>query len=140
LSTFIDKIAGSFEPLIWKLADRLPFMGFLVAWRERLFAKRESAVMLTLFHSVRNEYPQLKGAKLYEQVVARRLECDVSIAHEIVKGAEESFAQWPNWRDLMFRDVVNFLIVNHLLMNHANSVGTRANMEEVLALSIPSNL
>ena len=119
----------SVDRVIWHLANLIPTMGVLVARRERAYADRESAVMLELYRAVRSANPQLTGKTLYERIVVHRLNCDETEARRIVRLAGDSYAQWPDDRELMFRDVVHYVIVHHLLAAHTAAVGTRANTE-----------
>ena len=128
------------ESVIWKIADVFPSMSFVVVRRELLYAKRESAVMLELYRGVRSKNGQLAGKKLYEKIVAQRLECDEAQAREIIQHADESYARWPDVRDLTFRDVVRYVIVNHLITAHSGSVGTRAYTEETVKAVVPADL
>ena len=128
------------QSIIWRLADLIPSLSFLVARRERVYAERESAMMLELYRGVRSANAQLAGKKLYEKIVAHRLGCDEREAREIVRHADESYAQWPDDRDLAFRDVVHYVIVHHLLAPHTGFVGTLANTEQTVMAVIPGEL
>ncbi|MFN8178270.1 MAG: hypothetical protein U0167_10085 [bacterium] len=126
--------------VIWRLADVLPALSSVVAWRERRYAHRESAAMLESYRSVQAGNPQLAGKELYEKVVAHRLACDEAEAAEVVRHADESYARWPEERLLRFRDVVHYVIVNRLLVQHARSVGTLADTEQTVTAAIPVEL
>ena len=123
--------------VMWKLGGVNTPMSAVAGWQERRYAERESAVMLALYKEVRETDAPLVGKKLYEKIVARRLECDETEAAEIVRHADESYAQWPDDRDLTFRDVVRYVIVHHLLSRHAGRVGTQANTEQTVMDTIP---
>ena len=126
--------------VIWRLADLIPPMSFVVARQERLYAEGESAVLLELYRGIRSANAQLAGKEIYERVVAHRLGCDETEAREIVRHADESYAQWPDERDLKFRDVVHYVIVHHLLASHTGRVGTLANTEQTVMANIPDEL
>ena len=126
--------------VMWKLADLNAPMSVVTGWQERLYAERESAAMLELYQGVRTANPQLAGKKLYVEIVARRLECDEQEAAEIVRHADESYAQWPDVRDLTFRDVVRYVVVYHLLSQHTGRVGTKSNTERTVVGAIPGDL
>ena len=138
LTDLASELTGS---VMWKLADFTSSMGSgSFARRERLYAERESAVMLEWYERVRAADAQLSGKKLYEKIVADRRGCDPREAREIVRHAEDSYALWPDDRDLTFRDVVHYVIVHDLLAAHPDSLGTRANTEHAVKNSIPGEL
>ena len=128
------------ETVIFRLAGLIPSLSFVAERQERVYAERESAMMLDLYRDVRSAHAELCGKKLYEKIVAHRLGCDETEAIEIVRHADESYARWPDVRDLTFRDVVHYVIVHHLLSAHTGSVGTQANTEQTVKAAIPCEL
>jgi hypothetical protein len=69
-----------------------------------------------------------------------RLQCSASQARDVIRGADVSFAQWPEERDVIFRDVVNYVITHELMAAHDKSLGTRADMVELFRDVVPANL
>ena len=103
-------------------------------------ANRQCALMLEICREMQKENPGLEGERLYERVVAQRLSCDESEARELVRRADQSFAQWPDDRDVNFRDVVNFVIVNNIMGAHRTALGIHADMAVIVNAAIPKGL
>lgn len=115
-------------------------LGVFVAYAERRYAKSASQQLLELFRHEQRERPELKGRTLYEAVIARRLGSNPTLsAAEIVRRAEESFADWPTDRELKFRDVVHYQIFDEY-MRQSQVVGTRTNFGVAVAQIIPAEL
>ncbi|HXB18012.1 MAG TPA: hypothetical protein VNV40_04165, partial [Steroidobacteraceae bacterium] len=105
------------------------------------YAKEASEQLLDLFRREQREHPELKGRALYEAVTARRLGLNPPVsATEIVRRAEESFADWPVERDLRFRDVVHYLIFDEYMHAGKARAGTKTNMGAVVARIIPEEI
>ena len=138
--TTAENIAVTAENAMWRVADRWPIFNFLVEWRERRYAREQSEVLLEIFRRHRDENPGLSGEALYERVVMEKLHCSAPHARDVIRGADQSFAQWPEERDVIFRDVVNYLITHQLMAAHHKSLGTRADMVELFKDEIPGNL
>jgi hypothetical protein len=128
------------DKVLWWLAERIPVFSQLVARRERSVARKQCVVLLDICRELQDEDPALEGEHLYERVVARRLSCDEVKAREIVRAADQSFAQWPHERDVIFRDVVNFLIVNYIMLSHVRALGTQVDMVVIVNATIPEGL
>ena len=82
----------------------------------------------------------LHGEALYARTVTRGLACDTAQAREIVRLADVSYAQWPEERDVIFRDVVNYLIVHKILGKDAKSMGTQSDINQIVRDLIPAGL
>ena len=65
---------------------------------------------------------------------------EASAARGILQRAEASFAAWPNDRDLIFRDVVQYLVISEYLASHPERGGTTVNMTRIIAQIIPGQL
>ena len=116
-------------------------LGVFVAYAERRYAKEASEQLLELFRLEQREHPELKGRALYEAVIARRLGANPPIsAANIVRRAEESFADWPAERDVKFRDVVHYQVFDEYTRKGEVRVGARTNMGQVVARIIPAEL
>ena len=115
-----------------------------IAWAqhaERRYAKGASQQLLELFRHEQRERPELKGRALYEAVIARRLGSNpILSAAEIVRRAEESFADWPRHRELRFRDVVHYQIFDEYMRQSEVHVGTRTDFGVAVARIIPAEL
>lgn len=118
-----------------------PNLGLFAAIAERHYARRVSEQMLDLFQRERREHPDLSGRALYEAVAARRLGDKPRMsAAELVRRAEESFADWPAERAVRFRDVVHYLIFDEYLHAGKAREATKTNMGGVVARIIPEEL
>ena len=116
-------------------------LGMFAATAERHYARRASEQLLDLFRRERLDRPELSGRALYEAVAARRLGVKPRIsAAELVRRAEESFADWPAERAVRFRDVVHYLIFDEYLHQGKAREATRTNMGAVVARIIPEEL
>ena len=116
-------------------------LGVFVAYAERRYAKEASEQLLELFRREQREHPELKGRALYEAVIARRLGANPPIsAANIVRRAEESFADWPAEREVKFRDVVHYQIFDEYMRQGEVRVGARTNIAQAVALIIPGEL
>ncbi|HEY2274749.1 MAG TPA: hypothetical protein VGH61_04540 [Steroidobacteraceae bacterium] len=116
-------------------------LGLFAGSAERRYARRASEQMLDLFQRERRERPELSGRALYEAVAARRLGDKPRIsAAEVVRRAEESFADWPAERAVRFRDVVHYLIFDEYTHAGKAREATRTNMGAVVARVIPEEL
>ena len=135
-----DTVVVRGDSLLWRMAEYIPLLNHFVAQRERSLAREQCAKMLELFRAVQAEHPGLAGEPLYERVVARRLSCDDAKARELVRLADLSFAQWPDERDVNFRDVVNFVFVNQIMSAHARAMGIHVDMAQIVNAGIPEGL
>lgn len=116
-------------------------LGLFVAHAERRYAKGASEELLKLFSREQSEHPALKGRALYEAVIARRLGPNPTVsASDIVRRAEESFADWPVERELRFRDVVHYQIFDEFMHQGEVRVGTRTNIGAAVARIIPEEI
>ena len=88
---------------------------------------------------MRAESPNLAGRTLYRHIVSQHLGLDPQAANTIVWRAEQSFAAWPNERDVQFRDVVLYLAVDEYLKSHVAREGTQINMGNVVTRIIPTD-
>jgi len=111
--------------------------GLFGAHSERSYAKHASSQMLKLYERARREHPDLAARSLYQSVVAQRLGKEGHRAAEIIRRAEESFADWPVERELKFRDVVHYMIFDEYMRLGKAREGTKINMGGVVARIIP---
>src|SRR5215467_622394 len=106
---------------------------------ERRFARQASAELLELYKQLRREHPELSGRALYQAIVAQRLAPQVVSASELVRRAEESFTDWPQDRELKFRDVVHYLVFYECTLLDPARPGTMTNMGVVVTQIIPDD-
>jgi hypothetical protein len=115
-------------------------MEYVAAWREWRVAKQAGQAELDFYQTLRAKRSDLAGKALYEAFVCERNRIEASAARTILRHAEESFAAWPNERDLVFRDVVQYLVISEYLLSHPKRVGTTINMCRVISRLIPMDL
>jgi len=116
-------------------------MGFLrpiVAWHEQRIATHAAQTALALYNQIRNEQPTLSKIDLYEEFVRRRNGIETTGAKNILTLAEQNFAMWPVERMLIFRDVVQYLVVSERLTSRR--ITTTADIALVVRQIIPSDL
>ena len=101
---------------------------------------RVSRRLLKIYWQVRRAQPELQGAALYAQIVARRGDLGGRSPDAVVQHAMESFAAWPAERPLQFRDVVHVLAFDDYLRVHTDSRGTLSNMRKMVDRVIPETL
>jgi len=135
-----DKVIVRSDNALWRLAEYLPFLGGLVARRECQLAREEAARMLGICRAAQGDTPGLHGEALYERVMMNRLACDEPTARELVRLADQSFAQWPEERDVNFRDVVNYLVAKQIMSAHSRADGIRADVIKVVNAAVPNDL
>jgi hypothetical protein len=123
-----------------RILDRIGSVGNLFGRAENRFARRASLDVLEVYRREHATQPELSGKELYVAVVAAYLGTDRESALTIVRQAGESFADWPNWRDLTFRDVVDFVVIADYLRSNPGHDGANMNMRRVIARVIPGEL
>jgi hypothetical protein len=106
-------------------------------WREWWFARQAGRAALVLYQRIRSERPELTPRALYEAFVCQRNGIAESAAKSILRHAEDSFATWPRGRDLILRDVVQYLVISEYLLSNPERVGTTINMTRVVGKIIP---
>lgn len=135
-----DQVTVQSDNILWRIAGYVPGLNILVARRERALAEHECAEFMLVVQALRKENATLAGEALYEQAITRRLGCGGQKAREIIRLADQSFAQWPEERDVNLRDVVNYVIVHQIMTAHSHAMGTLIDMDEVVKAAIPSGL
>jgi hypothetical protein len=135
-----DPLAAHTDGVLWRAARHLPFLNQMVAKREQTLARSCCQQMLEIRSALKAQEPALDSEALYERAVSQRLACDMTRAREVVRMADVSFAQWPEERDVRFRDVVNYLIVHEILGKDPKAMGTQSNIDRIIRDSIPKEL
>jgi hypothetical protein len=110
------------------------------AWQELRFAQEAGQRALACFLRLQSNEAALSGRSLYEAFVCEYGKTDSAAARTTLRRAEASFAAWPNERDLIFRDVVQYMVILEYLTTHPKRSGTTANMTGVLSKIIPVQL
>jgi hypothetical protein len=135
-----DHVAVQTDQVLWRVARHLPFLNRMVAQREQTLARTCCAEMLNVLKQIQAQEPALQSEALYTRAITRRLACDTAQAREIVRMADVSFAQWPEERDVRYRDVVKYLIVHEILGRDAKSMGAQSDIDRIVRDSIPQEL
>jgi len=112
----------------------------MAAWRELRFAKKAARQDLARHRLLRATRPELTGRALYEAFVCQRNTVGASAAQAILQRAEASFAAWPADHDLIFRNVVQYLVISEYLVSNPTHHGTATNMARIIATVIPKDL
>jgi hypothetical protein len=112
----------------------------MAAWRELRFAKNAGRQALARHRRLRAARPELTGRALYEAFVCERNGVGASAAQAVLQRAEASFAAWPADHDLIFRNVVQYLVISEYLVSHPTHHGTATNMARIIAKVIPKEL
>lgn len=122
------------------------FRGLIESWfrsrRERQHAVRTSNELLSLYHTVSAEHPELSDREHYKLVVMARNGCNSTAANLVLDCAEESFAQWPVMRELTLCDVVHYLSVSEYFAAHTGEpwMSSDANINLIVKSNIPHRL
>jgi hypothetical protein len=106
---------------------------------EKRFVYRESRVALRIYERAQRDHPGLTGRALYHEIVRLCSLGQPQRAEEMVRHAEESFADWPTSRDVQFRDVVAYIIFDELVILR-NRSSTSADVHLAVARIIPAEL
>ena len=135
-----DPVAEQTDQVLWRVARHLPFLNRMVAQREQSLARTCCAEMLKIMQDVQAREPALHDEALYARTVSQRLACDMAQAREIVRMADVSFAQWPEERDVRYRDVVKYLIVHQILGRDAKTMGAQSDIDRIVRDTISQEL
>lgn len=119
-------------------ASYLRFLEPLLGWRERRFARSCCQELLRTYNTIATEHPDLAREELYRQVVALRTGGSAEAVRAVLKGADESYAWWPQVRDLTLRDIAHYLSVTEFLATHGESPWIHNSLKRVVSESIPS--
>jgi hypothetical protein len=126
--------------VIGKITGQIGSLGIFAGRTEKRFARRVSLGMLEVYRREHAANPELSGKELYAKVVAAHMGTDRETASRLVRQAGESFADWPNWRDMTFRDVVNYIVIADYMRSNPGRGVTNTNMGRVIAQTIPGDL
>jgi hypothetical protein len=110
------------------------------SFRELRFARKAGRMALDRYQRLQITRPELSGRALYEVFVRERNAIGISAARAILQRAEASFAVWPSDRGLIFRDVVQYLVISEYLLSHPKRGGTTTNMARTISRLISEKL
>jgi hypothetical protein len=121
-----------------------PRRGRLGIWltylEERRHARRESRRLRRRCQELRRAEPGLAGRTLYGRVLARHYGLEPRAVDRVLRRALESRSNWDSHEDVKLRDVALYLIVEEYLRRHPERLGARAQLERVVARTIPEDL
>jgi hypothetical protein len=111
---------------------------FLRPWRERMYAARCCRSLFHFHaHAVLSK-PALRGIPLYIHVVRAYLDCDESSAAMLIEHAAESYANWPEPRDVRFRDVARYIVATGLCQEPGGHGWVGIDLYPVITRWLPS--
>jgi hypothetical protein len=110
---------------------------WLRTWRERATARAMSRAAIQAYHDVETSRPELTGVLRYREVVVRQTGLEEHEAQAILDLAEDSFAVWPVERRLIFRDVVQYLVIRHCLQADPQAHGIHSRLISIIADEVP---
>ncbi len=115
---------------------RTPF----VLMREWWQVQRVSRVMLGRFRGIVRLQPGLERIEVYRLLVQEHVGCDGYTANRILRGAAQSFAVWPEERDLQLRDVIHYVAVTEFLHQRSRPAGMRSDVQALVNAVVPEYL
>jgi len=122
------------------LEDTLRPFNFMHAIRERQQVRACCTRCLELYRQVSASLPDSTPRQRYEFVVSEYTGGDAVTVRRVIRRAEESFAAWPVERDLIFRDIVQYLAATECLEDNASDSGIRTRVGAVVCDLISENL
>ena len=93
-------------------------------WRQ---SRQESSLLntinqelLEMFLQIIKSHPELSDRERFNKLVMRRNHCDEATAYEVMRIAEESYASWPQERELTLCDVIHYLAVREFQLRQGD--------------------
>jgi len=83
---------------------------------------------------------RLTVVRYMKRFVCEYSELEIAVARGVLRCVEASLADWTSEKDLVFRDVVQYVVIVEYLALHPKRSGTTANMVQVLLDIIPGQL
>ncbi|MBS0373663.1 MAG: hypothetical protein JSR73_03745 [Proteobacteria bacterium] len=119
-----------------RFAQWRELFGLLAEWR---FARRTCRELLRRFEAIRRDEPALDSRATYLRVLQRRASIDQAHAQRTLRKAEQSFTDWLPDRELRYRDVVTYVVFEEYSRRFETRLGTRTQIQRVVARIIPAN-
>lgn len=137
LGATVDSIANPESP-----TQRLKalFLARLRRYEERRFASRVCSESLAALHAARAQQPSLSGDRLYEAMIARRLNLHATRAHAMMWRIHGSIENWESDRVPRFIDVVKYMIVGEYLSQETLADGMSLDLGAFLSARIDPHL
>jgi hypothetical protein len=128
------------QPLSGWLSDTFRQLNFVALMRERNQIRRTCSQLLSIYQEVATELPQAAKMDIYARVVEKHCGADSDGVRRILRRAAESFAAWPEERDLIFRDLVNYFAVTECRCADPKNIGVRTDVIDIVSNSISADL
>lgn len=128
------------EPAGSWLSETFRQFNFVALMRERNRIRKICAELLQNCRQISLQMPQAEKRELYARVVAIHTGADADGVRRILRRVEESFAVWPEERDLNFRDLVSYFAVTECRSADPKTIGVRADVIDIVAHAIPAEL
>ena len=135
-----DDGTSGHEPASGWLSGAFRQFNFVALLREHTRIRRTCAELLRTYRQIESEWPQAGKPDLYARVVAAHSGADAEGVRRILRHAAESFALWPEERELNFRDLVSYFAVTACRSADPKTIGVRANVIDIVAHAIPAEL
>ena len=107
---------------------------------ERKHAIQMSAEILKLYYSARSVHPSMNSMGLFKLIVMAQTACSDSEAENVLRSAQESFAEWPSSRELTLCDVVHYLSADQFQRLHPSQSGIYSDMAAIVQQHMPLEL
>jgi len=128
------------EPTSGWLSDTFRQLNFVALMRERNQIRRTCTQLMSIYQVVKAELPQASKMEIYARVVEKHCRADADGVRRILRRAEESYAVWPEERDLIFRDLVNYFAVTQCRSADPKNIGVRTDVIDIVSHAIPAEL
>jgi hypothetical protein len=116
------------------------FQGWRLARRESRQIKDINRVLLAMFRDIASAQPLLSDRERFNKLVMLRNGCDETAAYEILRIAEESYAAWPQERELTLCDVIHYLAVREFHAMRGDNYGMGGNIASSVKAIVPHKL
>jgi hypothetical protein len=118
----------------------LRWFDFSKKTKERKFAEIAALEILSLYASEKDANPNISGRSLYKRVVSKYLKITDAEANQLVLGAKQSYADWPEERDLRLNDVARYIVITRYVETRGVKYGVGPDISEVVLQTIPNDL
>jgi hypothetical protein len=113
---------------------------WLLPFRERRHAVRTCRAMLAVYRRVTAEQPGLDEHEVHRRIVMQHLGLDAASADRLLEQAAESFASWPETRELTLCDIVHYVAFDQFTAKAQAGGWMRADIAVAIRAEIPREL
>ena len=107
---------------------------------ERGQVRRLCHELVAMHRAVAEHNPELSGERLYELIIMRLTNSDHAQARAYLNHVEESFAQWPVVREVVFRDVALYFVLHKSLKAHEQPARSQSDFSTIVYSIVPADL